>query len=164
MALHDSEHYDEKRGNFRHYAVLKTKIAVRSDLRGRSRHNQAIAALKMAIPEPMEGDGVSPYLTRQEALTVFSMLNDDHRAALSMLESGYTVEEIAEIMNRNSGNTIYGIIRRAQKKGRELLAELNTPRPPLRSRKSKQSRPIRGDPNKLEPERSKSHDHKRRAP
>lgn len=118
LAFYHQADWDPERGAFTTWICFKTRQVAIKALRGQDRYKKALELLEEQPPASSH-DGLESYLKEQELHELLAELKKEHQEAILLSYRGHKTEEIAAIMGRNA-NAVYGLLRRAQTKSRQL--------------------------------------------
>lgn len=128
LAINAIDGWDEERGTFLKFAILKTRMVVRRELNRQSKCLKAQHELEqeLLVPAAFEDD-FKAFLVRDELNGILKHLNSLHKEILGLhYLAGYSPEEISELLGRNK-SAIQRMLSRAREKARSPAPNMNSP-------------------------------------
>ena len=127
IAIAEQNKWDPEKGDFLHWAFLKTRSLIKRELKQRERYRRAIEACKLDIRETGVPLPEHHFLVREELVEILMQLTLNQQKALVLYYlNGMTVATLSEILGKPP-KTVYSLLDRARSKARTLSLQKPTP-------------------------------------
>ena len=128
VAINSIDAWDEERGTFLKFAILKTRTVVRRELNTEMKGLKAQHELEqeLLVPAAFEGD-FKAFLVRDELNGILRHLKSHHKEILALhYLVGFSGNEISEILGLNT-TAVHMMLSRAREKARLVSPNINSP-------------------------------------